>query len=133
MSGSVQMCVCDLFCLLGWAVYLTCCPALLLPWGPTTPLPPRRNAGKGLRGSTWPPLASCHLVCPAHCSCCLPLPCRPAGQRPGRGQQRLRKRQRAMLPYAWGVLGQGGDFDQVGHVGRISRSEYAQSLEEELE
>ncbi|GAB4822948.1 hypothetical protein N2152v2_009994 [Parachlorella kessleri] len=48
------------------------------------------------------------------------------------GVTRPRKRQRAQLPFAWGVLGAGGDFDQVGHVGQISRQDYAQQLREEL-
>ncbi|KAL4440696.1 hypothetical protein ABPG77_000405 [Micractinium sp. CCAP 211/92] len=48
-------------------------------------------------------------------------------------QQRYKQRQRKVLPHAWKVLGEGGDFDQVHHVAQISRADYMAGLEEELE
>ncbi|EFN58612.1 hypothetical protein CHLNCDRAFT_140814 [Chlorella variabilis] len=59
------------------------------------------------------------------------------------GRKYAKARQRKALPYAWGVLGEGGDFDQarragprplmlVQHLGQISRADYAQAIGEEL-
>ncbi|KAL4457520.1 hypothetical protein ABPG75_012385 [Micractinium tetrahymenae] len=47
-------------------------------------------------------------------------------------QQRYKQRQRKVLPHAWKVLGEGGDFDQVQHVAQISRDDYLEGLEEGL-
>ncbi|PRW56140.1 zinc finger domain containing [Chlorella sorokiniana] len=48
------------------------------------------------------------------------------------GKKAARKRQRKALPFAWGVLGEGGDFDQVQHLGQISRADYLAGLQDEL-
>ena len=55
--------------------------------------------------------------------------------RVGRPQHQVGKksRQKRVLPYSWGVLGHGGDFDKVEpQVAKISRKEYEEALEEQM-
>lgn len=78
-------------------------------------------------------MAAGHLHLPA-LSCSPPPPSLPPSPPRRLPQIRAPKRRgKANLPYAWGVLGEGGDFDQVAHVATISKADYLAGLEEELQ
>ncbi|KAI3436542.1 hypothetical protein D9Q98_005958 [Chlorella vulgaris] len=47
-------------------------------------------------------------------------------------KQYAKARQHKAVPYAWQVMGHGGDFDQVGHVAQISKTDYMQGVEDGL-
>uniref|UniRef100_A0A1D2AF17 Uncharacterized protein n=1 Tax=Auxenochlorella protothecoides TaxID=3075 RepID=A0A1D2AF17_AUXPR len=54
------------------------------------------------------------------------------GRRGGPGRGARGRKRKLSQPYAWKVLGQGGDFDAVAGGTQISRAEYAAALGEEL-
>lgn len=84
------------------------------------------GAGRNGGACAWRPPAPLTPPSPPHRSS--PLP-----RRRRLPQIRAKRRGKANLPYAWGVLGEGGDFDQVAHVATISKADYLAGLEEELQ